>query len=200
MHRSRPLRPIGLSPLLALLTALFACGEAAEVPVWGQLPEFELSDQDAATFGSEQLHGAVWVADFIFTSCPGRCPMLTREMARLQRQLRDASFDDVTLVSISVDPETDTPAALSAYANKHGAVQDRWRFLTGKRQEIWDLSAKGFMLPVAESEGVAGGPILHSNKFVLADRSGRIRGYYDAFDEDARKKLMSDIERVRAES
>jgi protein SCO1/2 len=178
--------------------AALGCDEP-EVPVWGQLPDFELADQDAAAFGSEQLRGTVWVADFIFTSCPGRCPMLTREMARLQRQLRAATLDDVTLVSISVDPETDTPAALSEYAKKHGADRGRWRFLTGERQKIWELSAKGFLLPVAEGEGVGGGPILHSNKFVLADRTGRIRGYYDAFDDDARAKLLRDIERVRAE-
>jgi protein SCO1/2 len=188
------------SGLIASLTALslLACGESDGVPVWGTLPEFVLLDQNSQPFGSEQLHGKPWLADFIFTQCPGRCPMLTREMARIQAELRRRDWGDVQLVSISVDPEHDTPKVLGSYAQKHGAAQDSWSFLTGEREEIWALSVDGFKLPVANSESVSG-PILHSNKFVLADRMGRIRGYYDALDERQRAKLLDDLERVRAE-
>ena len=182
---------------MALLLA--GCEPAQTVPVWGTLPEFVLIDQDSRPYGTEQLRGRPWIADFVFTRCPSRCPMLTREMARIQTDLQGRGWDDVQLVSISVDPENDTPETLAAYAAKHGARKGSWQFLTGERDEIWSLSVDGFKLPVANAAGSLEGPILHSNKFVLADRQGRIRGYYDALEEPARAKLFRDLEIVRAE-
>ena len=169
------------------------------VPVWTTLPEFELVDQDSQPYGSEQLRGKPWIADFVFTQCPSRCPMLTREMAKIQSELNGKGWDDVQLVSISVDPENDTPETLTAYAAKHGAKTETWRFLTGQRDKIWSLGVDGFLLPIADAEGGFDGPILHSNKFVLTDRQGRIRGYYDALEESARSKLIRDLEIVRLE-
>jgi protein SCO1/2 len=104
------------------------------------------------------------------------------------------------LVSISVDPANDTPEALTEYAARHSAKLDTWQFLTGTRDSIWSLSVEGFKLPVQETEGIGGGPILHSNRFVLADGRKQIRGYYDALDADDRAKLLRDLEIVRGES
>ncbi len=179
---------------------LLGCGPPDSLPVWGELPSFSLSDQNSQPFGSADLRGAVWVADFVFTSCPGRCPLLTREMSRIQREITTRGWDDVRLVSISVDPETDTPQTLAAYAQKHGADSKLWRFLTGPREQVWNLSVEGFMLPVAAAaEHGGGGPILHSNKFVLADRRGQIRGYYDALEPEQWSKLIADLKSVRQE-
>ena len=178
---------------------LAGCQPAQSVPVWGTLPEFVLIDQDSQPYGSEQLRGRPWIADFVFTHCPSRCPMLTREMARIQTELRAKGWNDVQLVSFSVDPENDTPEILATYAAKHGVLTENWQFLTGQRDEIWSLSVDGFLLPVMDGEGGVDGPILHSNKFVLTDRHGRIRGYYDALDAPARSKLFRDLEIVRAE-
>jgi protein SCO1/2 len=186
--------------LVACAVYLLGCGPVAEVPVWGTLPEFNLINQNAEPYGTRQLEGRPWIADFIFTHCPGRCPMLTREMARLQTELRGRGWDDVMLVSISVDPETDTPEALAAYATKHGAKHDGWQFLTGTRDGIWSLSVDGFKLAVAEIEDTGQGPIVHSNRFVLSDGRRQIRGYYDAFDADDRAKLLRDLKIVRTES
>jgi protein SCO1/2 len=104
------------------------------------------------------------------------------------------------LVSISVDPANDTPEALAEYAARHSAKLDGWQFLTGTRDSIWSLSVEGFKLPVQEVEDTSAGPILHSNRFVLADGRQQIRGYYDALDADDRAKLLRDLEIVRAES
>ena len=186
--------------LVALAVYLLACNPVAEVPVWGTLPEFNLINQSAEPYGTRQLEGRPWIADFIFTLCPGRCPMLTREMSRLQTELLGRGWDDVMLVSISVDPASDTPEALAAYAAKHGAKQDGWQFLTGTRDGIWSLSVDGFKLAVEEIEDTGQGPIVHSNRFVLADGQRQIRGYYDAFDANDRTKLLRDLEIVRAES
>ncbi len=186
--------------LVVFAVYLLGCDPIAEVPVWGTLPEFDLINQSAEPYGTRQLEGRPWIADFIFTECPGRCPMLTREMSRLQTELRGRGWDDVMLVSISVDPESDTPEALAAYAAKHGVKQDGWQFLTGTRDAIWSLSIDGFKLAVEEIEDTGQGPIVHSNRFVLADGQRQIRGYYDAFDVDDRTKLLRDLEIVRAES
>jgi protein SCO1/2 len=185
--------------LVALVVYMLGCDPIAEVPVWGTLPEFDLINQSAEPYGTQQLEGRPWIADFIFTKCPGRCPMLTREMSRLQTELRQRDWDDVMLVSISVDPANDTPEALAAYAAKHGAKQDGWQFLTGTRDGIWSLSVDGFKLAVEEIKDVGAGPIIHSNRFVLADGQRQIRGYYDAFDTDDRAKLLRDLEIVRSE-
>jgi protein SCO1/2 len=183
-----------------LVLASAGCEGDEPLPVWAELPEFSLSDQDAETYGTEQLRGQVWVADFVFTSCPSRCPLLTRRMEKVQREIVSRGWPDVRLVSISVDPETDSPAALTEYANHHGANAELWRFLTGPREQIWQLSVDGFKLPVAESQDSGLGPILHSNKFVLTDRQGRIRGYYDALEEEDWNRLIAHVDQVRNEA
>jgi protein SCO1/2 len=193
-------RAAAKAALVAFAVCLLGCDPIAEVPVWGTLPDFSLVNQGTEPYGTAQLEGRPWIADFIFTKCPGRCPMLTREMSRLQTELRGRGWDDVMLVSISVDPENDTPEALTAYADKHSAKLEGWQFLTGTRDGIWSLSVDGFKLPVQEVEDVGAGPILHSNRFVLADGRQQIRGYYDAFDSDDRAKLLRDLKIVREES
>jgi protein SCO1/2 len=195
----RRARGPGIALAVAIAVVLGGCEPVQSVPVWTTLPEFVLIDQDSQPYGTDQLRGRPWIADFIFTHCPGRCPMLTREMARIQTDLRGKGWDDVQLVSISVDPENDTPEVLAAYASKHGAQKGNWRFLTGQRDQIWSLGVDGFKLPIADTEDGFDGPILHSNKFVLTDRQGRIRGYYDALEKPARAKLLRDLEIVRAE-
>ena len=186
--------------LVALAVCLLGCDPDVEVPVWGTLPEFDLINQSSEPYGTQQLEGRPWIADFIFTKCPGRCPMLTREMSRLQTELRGRGWDDVMLVSISVDPANDTPEALAAYATKHGAKQDGWQFLTGTRDNIWSIIIDSFKLAVMEVGDTGEGPIVHTNRFVLSDGQRQIRGYYDALDADDRAKLLRDLEIVRAES
>jgi protein SCO1/2 len=194
------IRTVAKTAFTALALFLLACDPVAEVPVWGTLPDFSLTNQDNLPYGTAQLEGRPWIADFIFTKCPGRCPKLTYEMSRIQTELRGRGWDDVMLVSISVDPANDTPEALAEYAARHSAKLDGWQFLTGTRDSIWSLSVEGFKLAVQEVEDTSAGPILHSNRFVLADGRQQIRGYYDALDADDRAKLLRDLEIVRAES
>jgi protein SCO1/2 len=194
------IRAAAKATFVALALFLLACGPVAEVPAWGTLPDFSLTNQDTLPYGTAQLEGRPWIADFIFTKCPGRCPKLTYEMSRIQTELRGRGWDDVMLVSISVDPANDTPKALAEYAARHSAKLDTWQFLTGTRDSIWSLSVEGFKLPIQEVDDTGAGPILHSNRFVLADGRQQIRGYYDALDADDRAKLLRDLEIVRAES
>jgi cytochrome oxidase Cu insertion factor (SCO1/SenC/PrrC family) len=155
---------------------------------YGVLPAFELVNQDAQPFGSAQLTGRIWIADFIFTSCPGPCPIISSRMSELQKPLEKT---DIHLVSFTVDPQKDTPEVLRGYAEKLHAQPKRWDFLTGSRAAIYALARDGFKLAVSDGSDEAGMPV-HSTRVVLVDRRGTIRGYYDALAPDAVTKLLAD--------
>jgi protein SCO1 len=155
---------------------------------YGVLPSFELVNQDGQAFGSAQLAGRIWIADFIFTNCPGPCPIISTRMSELQKPL---ARTDIRLVSFTVDPEKDTPEVLRAYAEKLHARSERWAFLTGSRAAIYALTRDGFKLAVSDGGDEAGIPV-HSTRIVLVDRHGAIRGYYDALAPDAITKLLAD--------
>ena len=158
------------------------------LPSYGSVPGFELTNQDAQPFGSQQLAGKIWIADFIFTACRGPCPIISTRMSELQKPLEKS---DVHLVSFSVDPETDTPPVLRVYADKLRKEPFRWDFLTGSRDAIASISRDGFKLGISENEAPGRGPV-HSTRFVLVDRRGTIRGYYDALAPDGVTKLLAD--------
>lgn len=162
---------------------------------FGAVPTFELTNQNGKPFGSAQLAGQIWIADFIFTTCPGPCPMMTTRMAELQKPLRKS---DVHLVSFTVDPDKDTPEVLRVYAEKAKADPARWDFLTGPKDTIYKLSHDGFKLGVSDGSDEAGVPV-HSTRMVLVDRRGQIRGYYDALEADGITKLLADANHVMRE-
>jgi protein SCO1 len=155
---------------------------------YGTLPSFELVNQNGQPFGSRELAGKIWIADFIFTNCPGPCPIISTRMSELQKPLEKT---DIHLVSFTVDPERDTPEVLRAYAEKSHAQTERWDFLTGSRSAIYALARDGFKLAASESSVDAGLPV-HSTRVVLVDWRGVIRGYYDALAPDAVTKLLAD--------
>jgi protein SCO1/2 len=158
------------------------------VSSYGTVPEFVLVNQDGQNFGSAQLRGKIWIADFIYTTCPGPCPMLSSRMSELQKPFEKT---DVHLVSFSVDPAKDTPQVLRGYAEKLQAEPGRWDFLTGPQSTIYNLSRNGFKLAVSDGSEEKGIP-LHSTRMILVDRHGAIRGYYDAAEVDAVTKLVAD--------
>ena len=158
------------------------------VSSYGMVPEFVLVNQDGKNFGSAQLRGKIWIADFIYTTCPGPCPMISSRMSELQKPLEKT---DVHLVSFSVDPTKDTPQVLRGYAEKLQAEPGRWDFLTGPQSTIYNLSRNGFKLAVSDGSEDNGIPV-HSTRMILVDRHGAIRGYYDAVEPDAVTKLVAD--------
>ena len=165
------------------------------LPAYGTVPQFDLTNQDAQPFGSSALAGKIWIADFIFTTCPGPCPIISTRMSELQKPLAKS---DVRFVSFSVDPEKDTPEVLRAYADKLRKEPFRWDFLTGPVDTIAALSRDGFKLAIAAGEEPGSGPV-HSTRFVLVDRRGTIRGYYDALAADGVTKLLADTNHLLRE-
>ena len=149
-------------------------------PVQGRLPAFELVDQDRKPFTLNDLEGSVWVVDFIFTSCPSICPLLTDAMGKLQERYSAYGVDGVKLLSITVDPDNDTPEVLRDYARAHEADPERWTFLTGDPEAIRALVLDGFRAPLGEPAQTDAGliDIMHTGEFVILDPSGGIRGFY----------------------
>ena len=198
------------------LAAMISCGDNADgpagreikprggasepLPVLATVPEFVLTDQTGNRFGTAQLSGDVWVANFIFTRCVLSCPMQTAKLAALKEKLNGLDrWDAISLVSISVDPEYDTPAVLQAYGEPYGVDPAHWRFLTGDRGEIWQLSKQGFKLPVEEQQMEVGLPLFHSSMLVLVDRRRQIRGFYDGLGDDDLTRVYEDLNMIADE-
>jgi protein SCO1/2 len=180
-------------PVAATLTARAHKGP----PKFGRVPPFQFVDQTNHPFSSRDLDGKVWVANFIFTSCSQVCPRLTAEMARLERYLGNRGQDGKTrLVSITVDPERDTPERLAAYAAGFHADPQLWKFATGSVKDVEDAVVGGFKSAIEKErdDGSADGfSILHGTRMVLVDGRGEIRGYYDAEDAFQMARLREDI-------
>lgn len=161
------------------------------------LPHFALTERSGRTMNTDQLKDKVWIANFIFTRCAGTCPLLTRQMANLQKDLEShPRWRDMQLVTISVDPDYDTPLRLQQYAESYGADPEHWLFLTGTRHAIRNLCREGFKQTVEDIPDNPAMPILHTQNLVLVDRNNHIRGYYDGLDVADRARLRHDLERL----
>lgn len=159
------------------------------------LPEFALTERTGQMVKLADLQGKVWVADFFYTTCPGPCPMLSSRFSEVQKALGDEP--NVRLVSISVDPEKDTPDVLKTYAERFHA-SDRWLFLTGPKDAIYSLARDGFKLPIAEATS-DGAPITHTTRLILVDKTGMVRGFYEGGTGSSVQELVRDIRRLRDE-
>ncbi|HEY7161474.1 MAG TPA: SCO family protein [Acidobacteriota bacterium] len=164
-----------------------------DLPVFGKVPEFSLIERSGTKVQLKDLKGSVWVADFVFSSCHEACPQMTIRMNALQTSLHSNS--KVKLVSFTVDPDHDTPEVLSEYA-KQNHVQKNWLLLTGEKGQMRQLITRGFFLPVEPEKD--GPTVLHSEKFVLIDQQGQIRGYYDSQAADSQDQILADVQRLLA--
>lgn len=173
-----------------LLFTLTACSRP-QLAILGDIPPFDLIAQNGQPFHSQALAGKIWVADFIYTTCPGPCPRMTSQMREVQDAL--LRLPDVRLVSFTVDPANDTPPVLAAYAKTHGAAPSIWYFLTGPVSTLQMLDRDAFKL------GKIDGTMQHSTRFVLVDGKGKIRGYYDTSEAAAIPKVIADIHALVAE-
>jgi protein SCO1/2 len=188
--------------LLAVLVMrlLGAWSSAAAIPVLWKLPAFELTDQTGKPVHSHELAGHVWIASFIYTTCPGPCPRVVQRQAEVQREL--AGQGDLRAVSISVDPAADTPAVLAAYGGSRNIDPEHWKLLTGEPNAVIDLVRNGFRLAVARVDELepdalsSQGPVVHSVHLVLVDRAMQVRGFYESTDGEAMKRLVADARRL----
>jgi len=166
-------------------------------PTYATLPDFALVNQDNQPVTKQDLLGNVWVANFIFTSCANSCPLLTKKMAELQSFIEAEHLQDIKLVSISVDPATDRPEKLKAYAERFHVNTKFWNFLTGDNAAIEKIVVSGFHVAKGDREPNKDFfDIVHGNRFVLVDTLGQIRGYYSVDDaEGASEKNMAALKK-----
>jgi protein SCO1/2 len=168
------------------------CTSKSDLPDLGAVPDFRLTDSYGAPFPGNSLRGNVWVADFIYTNCPGPCPRMTSIMHQVERKV--VVYKDVRLVSFSVDPDRDTPPVLAEFAHHFGGPTPHWFFLTGDRATIHTLARDVFKV------GDLIGVMDHSTHFILVDKRGHIRGYYSTFDREGVPKLLDDLRQLRKET
>ncbi|MFN3135349.1 MAG: SCO family protein [Candidatus Kryptonium sp.] len=187
---------IGIGIFMVLKSQIEKVSSAAILPIYGEIPEFSLIEHHGQEINLEKLKGSIFVADFFFTSCAGICPRMTEQMTRVQEAFKNEQR--VKLVSFTVDPERDSVWVLSMYAKGWGAIDGKWFFVTGEKKKIYELARRGFKLPVEEGDS-GPGDFIHSDKFVLVDGKGRIRGYYSGTDPEDVDKLIKDVKLVLKE-
>lgn len=186
---------ITLAVLLWLRSVEINALRQRTVSSYGTVPAFQFTNQKGEAFGSKNLSGKIWIADFIFTTCPGPCPMMSMRLSELQKPLEKT---DVRLVSFTVDPDKDSPKVLAEYAERMNADPQRWDFLTGPKAAIYTLSHDGFKLGISDGSEETGVPV-HSTRMILIDRHGQIRGYYDSTEPDGMTKLLADTRHLLRE-
>jgi protein SCO1/2 len=166
--------------------------------LYHSVPDFSFTNQFGENTTMEDFEGDIMVVDFFFTTCPTICPIMTKQMARLQWMLEDAAYDDVSFLSHTVNPNNDTPEILLAYGQEEGADFEKWTFVTGDQEEIFEQGFQGYLLSTQEDSGAPGG-FLHSSMFVLVDRDRHIRGFYDGTSSKEVDDLVTDIKMLKKE-
>jgi protein SCO1 len=190
-----------LSLVLPFLVASLACQPEPELPTYWSAPAFDLIDQSGTTFGNEDIAGRVVLVDFIYTNCADICPVLTATLRAVQDRLEadGLSPSRVLLVSITVDPERDTPEVLQEYARRVDARTDGWKFLTGDRVDLERTLLEGFKLPFRGPSPAGplrpGFEITHTNRMIMIDRAGLVRGVLSG-QEATTEQLVRDIKRL----
>ena len=175
----------------------------APLPVLRTISSMDLVDQEGEPVNLQTFRGQPWFANIIFTRCPGPCARMTQKMRQLQEAL-PAEASEVQLVSLTTDPDFDTPEVLSQYARKFQADTRSWKFLTGTKEEIVRVSTQEWllvMLEKGEAERESHNDIfLHSTLTVLMDGLGRIRGTYEILEEGQLEEALADLQRLLQEA
>ncbi len=160
------------------------------------IADFQFVNQDSTLITNDTFKGKVYVADFFFTSCPTICPLMKKQMLRVYERFR--ANDKVAILSHSIDPTYDNVAVLKSYAEGLGVSSDKWHFVTGDEDDIFNIGEKSYMVTAGADETAPGGYI-HSGAFLLIDMDRRVRGLYDGTIPDEVDILMNDIDRLLSE-
>ena len=165
--------------------------------VFHTIPDWSLTDENDKIFNGESFKGKIYVADFFFVRCGSICPKMSSQLTRLQDTF--SNKEEVQIASFSVDPSHDTPEKLREYAKKYDAKAGKWHFLTGSKTQIYPLALKGYYIPVADASEydkavkTPDETFIHSEKLILIDKEGHIRGFYDGTDKKDVDRLILEI-------
>lgn len=162
--------------------------------IYHTIAHFKFVDQNNDTVSSNSFDGKIYITNFFFATCPSICPKMMNQMQRVAKA--NAGKDDFAIISHTVNPGHDSVPVLHDYAEKIHADSKQWKLVTGSKKDIYDLAMDSYKLAVAEDPRAPGG-FLHSELFVLIDKSKRVRGYYDGTDSVQVDKLLDDIQILR---
>ena len=181
----------------ALAFSIVVCASAGcrsqAPPIVSESPKFSLVADDGKPITSEALRGRLWLASFLYTSCPGPCPRLVEKLKGVRRDIEPSRL---AFLSFSVDPETDTPEVLRKYKASHGIDEDdRWTFVTGPSEDVLAIVQKGFLTGVQrEDPSSPEGGVSHGTRVALVDGDGHVRGFYSTEGEgDDLERLARDV-------
>jgi protein SCO1/2 len=154
------------------------------------IADFSLINQNGEIITQDDYRDKIYVADFFFTTCPTICPIMTKNMAEIQKEIMDD--EDVLLLSHSVTPVIDSVAQLKKYALEKGVVDTKWNLVTGNKRQIYELARKSYLAVKTDGDG---GPydMIHTENFILVDKERRIRGTYDGTNPEEIQELLADL-------
>lgn len=182
--------------IVAVCVAFALTARAPALPVISQVHPFNLTNQLGNRVTLDSLLGEVWVANVIFSRCPTQCRKLSQQMQKIQSHLPSGA----KLVTLTADPEYDTPQVLKRYGEQYQNQPDKWWFLTGPKTDIYRLAISDLKFSVMES----GEPnpkledmFIHSVLFVVVDRKGRIRAVVQGEEPDAEEQVLKQVRYVR---
>lgn len=155
-----------------------------------KVADFSFFNQDGKKVTLDDVKDKVYVADFFFTTCPGICPKMKKQMSRLYKEFK--SRNDFILLSHTVMPEVDSVEVMAEFAKKQGALSEKWMFLTGEKQEIYRMARQSYFAVKTKGDG---GPddFIHTENFILVDKNQRLRGFYDGTSTEDVDRLIQDI-------
>jgi protein SCO1/2 len=179
------------SPAPAPTASSYITSDSHNIPAdeAAKVSDFKLVDQDGEPFSAADMDGKIWAVSFFFTSCPGLCVQLNNAVNEVRQEYADS---DVRFLSVTVDPDVDTPEALTSYAAHFKAEFDRWKFLSGERAELKRVAREVFHQPHSKST--------HNDVVSLVDRHGRIRGYFHVTDQSDINLLHEKLDELLGES
>jgi protein SCO1/2 len=164
--------------------------------VYHSIPDFNFIDQDGKTISQADLKGKFYVTEYFFTTCKSICPIMNTNLIKVYKEFKDT--EEFLILSHTVDPETDSVSVLKEYATQHGVNDDRWKFVTGDKKQLYGVARKGYLLNAEEGDG-GKEDFIHTQNFALIDKEHHIRGFYDGTDSLEIVRLMQDIKILKKE-
>jgi len=161
-----------------------------------KIADFELINQNNKIVSNKTYDGKIYVADFFFTTCPGICPIMKKNMIVLQDEF--INDNDVFLLSHTVTPEIDSVEVLKKYSQQKGVIDSKWNMVTGDKEQIYNLARKSYLV-VEDIKSPTKYDMIHTENFVLVDSKRRIRGFYDGTDSNEMDNLINDIKVLKKE-
>jgi protein SCO1/2 len=158
--------------------------------IYNTIPAYRFINQNGDTITEKNTNGKIYVADFFFTSCPTICPVMKRQMVKVYNEFKDNP--DFMILSHTVDPDHDTPEVLNQFSKDLGISGTQWQFLTGPKEEIYEIGEKSYM-STAKEDSTAEGGYLHTGAFILVDKEKHVRGMYDGTTEEGTARLIADM-------